>query len=105
MLPGQVPGQAQAVMPGTLDGPGQPGLASLLPGPCQGSSITTRAGYELPHGQGLAGPVAQGRSMGVTVGVNPDHQASCSGIAHASSFIGDAGTAAPAWKGTPAAIL
>src|SRR6516165_8581139 len=32
MLPGrgQVPGQAQAVMPGALDGPGQPGLARLL---------------------------------------------------------------------------
>jgi hypothetical protein len=78
---------------------------SLLPGPCQGSGVTTRVGYELLHSQGLPGPVAQGRSMGVTVGVNTDHQAGFSGTAHASSFIGDAGTTAPAWKGTPAAIL
>jgi len=57
MLPGcgQVPGQAQAVMPGALDGPGQPGLASLLPGPCQGSGVTARAGYELAV-QDSAGP-------------------------------------------------
>ena len=92
-------------MPGALDGPGQPGLARLLAGPSQSGSVTIRAGPELPHGHGLPGSVAQGRGVGVTVGVNTDHQASCSGTAHASSFIGDAGTTAPAWKGTPAAIL
>jgi hypothetical protein len=43
--------------------------------------------------------------MGVSVGASTDHQAGFSGTAHASSFIGDAGTTAPAWKGTPAAIL
>jgi len=42
-------------MPGALDGPGQPGLASLLPGPCQGSGVTARAGYELAVQDG-AGP-------------------------------------------------
>jgi hypothetical protein len=102
---GQVPGQPQAVMPGTLDGPRHREPARLHAGPGQYGRVPVRVGGELAEGYGLPGPVADRRSVRVAVGIDTNDQASVLSAAHPSSFISDAGSAAPAWKGTPAVVV
>jgi hypothetical protein len=103
---GQVAGQAQAVMPGTLDRPPQPGFSCHPPRPGQDLRIPLRAGGELLPGQCLAAAVTDRSGMSIAVRIHPDDQArDLTDTHHMSSFISDAGKAAPAWRETPAAIL
>ena len=101
----EMPGQAQAIMPGTLDRPPQRAAGSRLPRPGQDGRVTIWCGGDLQLRQLAAAAAADRSSAGIAVSADPATRPASSMMAASSSFTGDAGTAAPAWKGTPAAIL
>ena len=105
-LAGQVPGQAQPVMPGPFHGPHDLTLPGSRAGPGQQLPVSRRGSRHLQLGHGTAAGIADRRSMGVQVGVDPDDQVSVLAKAHGCLLHRcDAGRAAPAWRETPAAIL
>jgi len=91
---GQVPGQAQPVMPGALDGPAQPAAGSSIAGPAQHRGVSLRIRADLQAGQFPAPRVADRGGMGVQVSIDTDHQALIHGNAHDVSSL-----AQPCWTG------
>ena len=105
-LAGQVPGQAQAVMPGPFHRPDDRAVPGSRPDPGQQLLIPCGGGGHLQLRYRPAAGIADRRGMGVQVGVDPDDQVSVLGNVHCRLLLQcHPGRAAPAWRETPAAIL
>ena len=79
---GQVPGQVQAVMPGTFHRPDQGAASGLGTGPGQQLLIAGLGRRDLPSGHQVAPAITDRRGVGVQMGIHPGHKIRVSGNAH-----------------------